>query len=198
MSAERRAYLARHRRLAQPNEADTLGDASDGDVPDWDEDAIDVAREQADTLAPYDPVAAASLRRKAAAAERQLLRTRQHDATDGGASGAALTSTGHTPFDPMRLFARLAHYYPSFSDEAMLRMPWKRLIAYAREMDIAERERAEAEKAAWEEARSGRGGTGARWNGKAIAPEDAEAELARMVGHAEPYDGDVTPVRFVD
>lgn len=51
------------------------------------------------------------------------------------------------PFDPSRLFARLMHYYPALDDVKLLRMPWRRRDALAREMVIAQEEERDAQEA---------------------------------------------------
>lgn len=111
-------------------------------------------------------------------------------ATDGTATnGTPVWRSAHPPLDPSRLFARLGHYYPWFSDDVGRRMPWPRVLMYAREMAIALQEQQDAEDAEAErvrreiDARTRRQGASGASAGRAGAASGAYDEYGA-------YDGD--------
>jgi len=203
MSAYRREYNARNRAKSERN-AQATRQSSDSPptpqpyaitTPDWDEEAIETARDQAALLLDMDAndATALLLLQKARLAERRL---RGEAPTPDAAESAPRPAPRHErrePFDPMQMFAQLAHFYPSFSDTAMRRMPWKRLLAYKRE---AER-MIEEENKAVKDAQHGHGSPGptqAMVDGKPVDPAYAEAQLGGYVTHAQVYDGLAVPV----
>jgi len=200
MSAYRREYNARNRAKSERNaQAARQSSATPTPqpyaitAPDWDEEAIETARDQAAMLLDMDAndATALLLLQKARLAERRLRGEDVRDVTPDAAEQVPRRASRHEPFDPMQMFAQLAHYYPSFSDTAMRRMPWKRLLAYKRE---AER-MIEEENKAVKDAQHGHGnGTQAMVDGKPVDPAYAEAQLGGYVTHAQVYDGLAVPV----
>lgn len=86
-------------------------------VPAWDEDACYEAERQARELETYDPDAAADMRAMIAAARHKL---------------TGYGSPAREPYDPMRLYARMAKYY-GWSHSEMEQMHFATFFAYARE-----------------------------------------------------------------
>lgn len=222
MSDERRRYNARQRQLANTSNPTSDTTATRGNelpplatryaivAPDWDEEAIEEARQQAALLLDMNAndQTALLMLEKARLAEIALSADEDTD-TDTGAvstssssSASSTTSTSATPrqhahakpFDPARLFARLAKYY-RFSDSDMRQMPFKRLLMYAREMDIM----LEEENAAYDKARRdgsrGSGGTSrAMVDGKAVDAAYAESQLSGYVVKPQEYSGPTVPL----
>lgn len=162
-------------------------------IPDWDEEAIETARDQAAMLLDMDAndPTAHLLLDKARLAERRL---RGEDAsTDTAArTGIPATQPSPEPFDPMRLCATLGKFY-GWSDTDIRAMPMKRLLAYKREADRINEE----EQAAYEDAKRANkrdANTQAMLDGKPVDPAIAEGQLRRLVTTSTPYAGATVPV----
>ncbi|GAC1471399.1 MAG: hypothetical protein PVSMB5_20010 [Ktedonobacteraceae bacterium] len=106
-------------------------------VPDWDIEACEEAEAQAREVEEDDPDAAADMRAMAQAARRKL-----------GIIGGA--KAGRDPYDPMKLYARMAKYY-GWSHESMEHMHFPTFFAYLREAN----EMIEEEKREYDRARRG-------------------------------------------
>lgn len=112
-----------------------LGDAVVESIPDWDDEAIIHAREQARMLEVADPDAALRLRAMADAAEKRNGRSSQI-------------------YDPMNLYARVLKFYGGgITDQDLQKMDYRRFWGYVREANIL----AEEEKAAYEKVNSNSG-----------------------------------------
>lgn len=164
-------------------------------APDWDEEAIETARDQAAMLLDMDPndATAMLLLHKARLAEQRLRGEDIGAVTPDASEQTPKPVVSHEPFDPMQMFAQLAHYYPSFSDERMRRMPWKRLLAYKREAERMIEEENKAVKDA-QHPHGSPGPTQAMVDGKPVDPAYAEAQLGGYVSHAQVYDGPAVPI----
>jgi hypothetical protein len=103
---------------------------------DWDEDAIAVAIESAQSMMEFDPDGARQLLAQAQAAERKR--------------GKTTRLSGREPYDPMRLYARMKKYY-GMSHAEMDSMHFATFFGYVREAQIM----IDEEKAEYDKARAG-------------------------------------------
>lgn len=211
MSAYRREYNARVNALDSSDSSDTkarpasptpTGDASGPKpqpytvtAPDWDEEAIETARDQAAMLLDMDPndPTAMLLLEKARLAEMALRgETLASPSVARAAPRQAFPAAFKPPesvFDPMQLFAQLAKYY-HWSDRDIRETPWKRLLGYKREAErMIEQEQAAYDKAK-RDAKSGSSAQ-AMVDGQVVDPAYAEAQLGGYVSHAQTYDGPI-------
>jgi hypothetical protein len=103
---------------------------------DWDEDARRAAWQQARDVALRDPDAAAVLMAHLDATSTSA--SRAHPSGDPRRAPAAerpASAPSATPFDPMRLFARIARFY-GWTHAEIMATPWRTLLGYAREAEI--------------------------------------------------------------
>jgi hypothetical protein len=180
-------------------------------APEWDEEAIEQARAEANALLDLDPndlTARLMLERARLAEQRLRGETPQATTLTAPAPSRRLQSqpsSGRSaagarrrePLDFMRLIARLAHFYPGFSDDDLVhRIPFKRIIAYAREMQVMQREEQEAYRTAMQGARSSRG-TGGRAtlpDGRIVDADFAAQVAGGYIPRAQAYSGPTVPV----
>jgi hypothetical protein len=133
-------------------------------APDWDEEVIERALERSHTIAEWDEEAAADLRRMAHCARAKLQ----------GTAGGVLV---REPYDPMRIYARMARIY-RWSFEAMEQMHFITFFAFVREASEMHREDEEATL----RARRNQGGTTPPGNAEGLFPV------------AEPYKGETVAI----
>lgn len=100
----------------------------------WDSDARLAAWEQAQTASDRDPDAAAHLLACLSADSVHQADAPQVEQVEQVEPDTSRFSR-RKPFDLMRLIAHVAKYY-AFSDHDIMRLPWKRFLAYAREAEI--------------------------------------------------------------
>lgn len=100
---------------------------------DWDEDAIAVAIESAQSMMEFDPEGARQLLAQAQAAEKKL--------------GKPVQVGMREPYDPMKLYARMKKYY-GMSHAEMDSMHYATFFGYVREAQVMiDEEKAEYDKA---------------------------------------------------
>lgn len=167
----------------------------DVEPPDWDEEACEEAEATADEIAEHDPEAAAHLYAQLAAVRR----ARQRE--QGGVTSLLVPSTlpvrgkSSASYDPMRLYAQLAHYY-HFGDREIDEMHFPRVFAYYREAVLMQEEEQAAHEAAMKRAqRDARRDARRGHSATASDAADTDATLA-SIPRPRPYDGPV--VRLVD
>jgi hypothetical protein len=103
---------------------------------DWDEDAIAVAIESAQSMMDFDPDGARQLLAQAQAAERKR--------------GKTTRLSGREPYDPMKLYARMKKYY-GMSHAEMDSLHFATFFGYVREAQIM----IDEEKAEYDKTRAG-------------------------------------------
>ncbi len=168
-------------------------DALDGvEPPDWDEEACEEAEATADEIAEHDPEAAQHLyaqlaavrrARQAADAREQAQVAQPLDSSTTARPDARPDARrrGAAPYDPMRLYAQLAHYY-HFSDRDIEGMHFPRVFAYYREAVLMQEEEAAPQRTEMELAKrdarreARRGGSGAATDAEAAALADGLAD----------------------
>lgn len=147
---------------------DTASPYAPPSAPLWDREQLASARASADEMMEYDPDGAVMLyaeidRQEAEAARRAAQAAGEVEEDDTVTPLPIGRTQGRTPYDPMRLFARLAHFYPGFTHTAMRQMDKRAFFGYVREMWVMqEEERNETERAMREGRRRARN---ARANG---------------------------------
>jgi len=93
---------------------------------DWDEEAIAVAIESAQSLMEFDPDGARQLLAQAQAAERKRGKVSRVGAKE--------------PYDPARLYARMCRYYKGWTPRDIDAMHFVTFFAMVREASIASEE----------------------------------------------------------